>query len=384
MNTVMKPGLYVHVPFCRSRCPFCSFAITTELDAAGAWRRAVEREAVLRAPEWRSAFETVYLGGGTPSLLGAEGIASLLGFLRASFSVEAGAEVTVEANPGDLGPRDFARLVADGVNRFSLGVQSFSEDDLKFLGREHSVEDSLASFAAARAAGVENITIDLIYGLPGRSLDVWCAQIYRAVGLGPDHISAYSLTYEPGTVLARRRDRGEVGEPSEEESRDLLLLTAERLAEAGYEQYEVSSFARGERFQSRHNRKYWDGAPYLGLGPSAHSFRSPERWWNAARSRDYIRLLDSGSDPIAGRETLSLDERRLERLALALRTARGLRLDAFSAEFGADLRRTHRALLDSLIAERLLVAEAEVLRPTMRGMAVADGIAVRLSESRLP
>ncbi len=380
----MNPGLYVHVPFCRVRCPFCSFAITTELGAVDAWRRAVEREAALRAAEWREPFETVYLGGGTPSLLGAEGIAALLGFLRASFTVEAGAEVTIEANPGDLAPGDFARLVVAGVNRLSLGVQSFSEEDLKFLGREHSVEDSLASFRAARAEGFGNITIDLIYGLPGRTLDDWRAQIDRAVELGPDHVSAYSLTYEPGTPLARRRDRGEVAEPSEDESRDLLLLTAERFAEAGYEQYEVSSFARGERFQSRHNRKYWDGTPYLGLGPSAHSFRSPERWWNIARSRDYIRILDAESDPIAGRETLTLDERRLERLALALRTARGFRLDAFSAEFGADLRRTHGALLDSLIEERLLVLEGEILRPTARGLAVADELALRLSTAAAP
>jgi oxygen-independent coproporphyrinogen-3 oxidase len=198
------------------------------------------------------------------------------------------------------------------------------------------------------------------------------------VVLAPDHFSIYQLTYEPGTPLTRRKERGEIQEISEEEARGQFLLAREVLEKAGYAQYEVSAYARSADFESRHNKKYWEEAPYLGIGPSAHSYRGGARSWNLRGTREYIEALAGGRDPEAGREVLTAEEKRLERLALGLRTARGLRLDRLREELGSDLRSTHGALLDELVARGLLLLEDGVLRPTAEGLAVADEIALRL------
>jgi oxygen-independent coproporphyrinogen-3 oxidase len=374
-----KGGIYIHVPFCRRHCPFCDFAITTDLSGMEGWLSGLEAEMELRAADWDLAFDTLYFGGGTPSLLPVAAVGQLRERVGARFRLEAGAEVTLEANPGTLGPGEFQGLLERGVNRLSLGIQSFDDGDLRFLGRDHSVAESRETFDRARREGFENITVDLIYGLPGRTQDHWAAQIDSAAELGTDHISAYLLTYEPGTPLTRSRDRGEVAEIDEGEAQELFIFTAERLARAGYRQYEVSSFARSAGFRSRHNRKYWEGAPYLGLGPSAHSYRDSRRSWNTPRLKDYLEALARGEDPAAGSEVLGPGERKLERLALALRTTEGLDLGGFQAEFGLDLEARGFAVLGELRREGLLIQEGPLLRPTLRGLALADEIALRLA-----
>ena len=374
-----RAGLYIHVPFCRRRCPFCDFAITTDIGRTGAWLAALEREMEMRAAAWPIAFDSVYLGGGTPSLLGAERVERVLAMARRSFALVPEAEVTLEANPGTLAQGDCERLLAAGVNRLSLGVQSLDDGALAFLGRDHTAADSLDTFARARREGVENISIDLIWGIPERSKASWEMDLRAAAALVADHVSAYQLTFEPGTPLARRRERGEVRELDEEEARDLFLATRDLLAAEGYAQYEVSSFARAPHRESRHNRKYWEGAPYLGVGPAAHSYRSGERSWNVRTTSAYVAALDAGRDPLAGRELLGAGERRLELLALAFRTALGLNLEKFSAETGEDLRRTSAARLRDLTDAGLLVLEGEMLRPTAAGMAVADALALEVA-----
>jgi len=374
----MNAGLYLHVPFCRTRCPFCDFAVTTDRGRVREWLEAVAKEMVLRSESWRIAFDTVYLGGGTPSLLEVEMVEWILAEARSRFRIKSGAEVTLEANPGTMGAGDFARLREAGVNRLSLGVQSFHEEDLVFLGRDHSVKDSLESFRNAREEGFGNVSLDLIYGLPHQSPARWEEVVERAAALRPEHISAYQLTYERGTPLTRRKERGEFRDLSEEESRERFLHTRRILEEAGYRHYEVSSYARREDLESRHNRKYWEGAPYLGLGPSAHSYREGVRSWNTPRTSDYVEALGSGRDPVAGSETLSREEAILERIFLGLRTARGLRLDLFREDFGTDLRETHAMVLAELIEKGLGILEANLFRLTARGLAVADGIAARL------
>ena len=383
-------GLYIHVPFCRKRCPFCDFAITTQLSGMEAYLEALEREMDLRAPAWDVPFDTVYLGGGTPSVLSTVMIARILEGTRRRFRIEPGAEVTLEVNPGDLQPADFAMLRAAGANRISLGFQTFDDAALTFLGRDHTVKDSLDSFRAARAAGFDHISIDLIYARPGATREEWAAEIDRAGELGPEHISAYQLTLEPGTAMTRRVERGEIAALAEGVARDLLIFTGERMAENGFLHYEVSSFPRSVELESRHNRKYWEGAPYLGLGPSAHSHRDPERWWNVPRLPEYLAALGAGGGaargpvgdgPVLGREVLDRAQKRLERLFLGLRTARGVDLVAFRDEFAEDLAAARREALEGLFSGGLAALEEGFLRLTPRGLALADEIAVNLSGS---
>jgi oxygen-independent coproporphyrinogen-3 oxidase len=308
-------------------------------------------------------------------------IARVLEGVRRRFPIERGAEVTLEVNPRDFQPADFEKLLAAGANRISLGIQSFDDAALIFLGRDHTVEDSLESFRAARAAGFDHISIDLIYARPGVTREEWAAEIDRAAELGPEHISAYQLTHEPGTAMTRRVERGEIAALAEGEARDLLIFTGERMAAAGYLHYEVSSFPRSLELESRHNRKYWEGAPYLGLGPSAHSYRDPERWWNVPRLPDYLAALAAGGDPVLSREVLDHAKKRLERLFLGLRTAPGVDLGAFRDEFAEDLVAARRATLEEIISGGLATLEDGFLRLTPRGLALADEIAMSLSGS---
>ncbi len=379
--TATRPacGLYIHVPFCSVRCPFCNFAVTTAREDVDRWLEAVERELGLRAPDWPQAFDTVYFGGGTPSLLPARTIERLLSEVRGLLALTGDAEVTIEVNPGDLAESDLARLRAAGVNRLSLGVQSLDDGDLRFLGRPHDAVTARETFAAARRAGFANISVDLIYGLPLRARGDWARQIDETGRLGPEHISAYTLTWEPGTPLTRRRDAGEFPEPTEAETRELFLFTRDRLARAGYEQYEVSSFARAERFRSRHNSKYWDENAYLGIGPAAHSWRDGRRWWNAPGVRDYARRVLEGGSPVAGEEALSSDQRRLERLFLGLRTTGGVDLDAFRRDFDTDLVTERYELIAGLVRDGEATVTGARLTLTPTGLAIADAIAVALS-----
>ena len=371
-------GLYLHVPYCRFHCPFCSFAVTTDRGSEQAWLDALDREIVLRAPEWRVPFDSVYVGGGTPSLLGAEKLGRILRAVRERFDLLDGAEVTIEANPGTLVDGEFAALRALGVNRLSLGIQSFDESVLKLLGRDHSVEESLWAFDRARREGFENIVVDLIWGVPGRSLLSWRREMDRLDTLRPEHVSSYQLTFEPGTPLERRVARGEIAALSDEEAREHFLATRERLASLGLEQYEVSSYAREPRFRSRHNQKYWDGSAYLGLGPSAHSHRDGVRWWNLAQAKPYIRALEEGGDPVAGREELAITARRLERAFLGLRTTHGLDLERYCSEFGDDLASTRKEFIAQCERDGLVRREGAMLRPTAEGLIVADAIANEL------
>jgi oxygen-independent coproporphyrinogen-3 oxidase len=375
----MEGGLYIHVPFCRRRCPFCDYWISTNLVRVEEYLDALEREMALRASGWPLPFDTVYLGGGTPSVLGPEPVRRILASARSHFQVSGGAEVTLEANPGNLGPGEYEKLREAGVNRISLGIQSFQDRDLLFLGRDHSAAESAASFHRARREGFQNISIDLLYGLPGRPRELWAEQIGRARDLGPEHISAYQLDHPAGTPFSRRIRRGEIRPLSEEEARDLFIFTCERLSLAGYGQYEISSFPRSPEFESRHNRKYWEGAPYLGLGPSAHSYREPARSWNASSLGAYLNALAAGRDPGEGEETLRPEERRLERLFLGLRTIRGVQLNLFRDEFGYDLRETHRQILKILQERGLSFQDGEFLKLTREGMALADEIALELA-----
>ena len=358
-------GLYIHVPFCRSKCPYCHFYSTTSLGLIPDWLAAVKKEALLYQGLF-SSFDTVYFGGGTPSLLSPAALGDLVEFFHNRFCLSEDCEITLEANPGDLDRKTTQELRKTGLNRLSLGVQSFSEEDLMFLGRRHRVPDAVEAIEAGRSAGFENLGIDLIFGLPGQTSAHWQKGLAFALSFEPEHISTYQLTPEEGTPLGNRAAQGRVRLWGDEQSAQSYLETSRILESRGYLHYEVSNFARSEDRISRHNRKYWQQVPYLGLGPSAHSFLNRRRWWNPASLEEYLGRIGGGQKPTAGEEVLSPDQLRLESLLLGFRNRGGVAVDQLR------LNPTRRAVLAELEASQKINRQKNRLIPTPRGYLLAD------------
>jgi oxygen-independent coproporphyrinogen-3 oxidase len=379
------PGLYVHIPFCLRKCPYCSFYSVTDRTAIPPFLTALKQEAK-RHRGFAPAFDTLYLGGGTPSVLAPAEMEDLIASLRETLPVAADAEVTVEANPGDVTDELLAALTRAGVNRLNLGIQSFDEGALELLGRRHSARQALAAFRLAREAGFANLGLDLIYGLPSpagpaaeqaaqSASDAWTATLAQALELGPEHLSCYQLTPEPGTPLAASLDRGELLLPGESAQADYFLETSRFLEERGYGHYEVSNFCLPGH-ESRHNGKYWTHVPYLGLGPAAHSFAGRQRRWNHRDLEAYLGDLEAGRLPVAARETLTDEQLRLEALFLGFRMRRGIDLEDFRRRYGMDLLAAKGDTIGRLSREGLLESCGGFLRPTRRGLAVADSLAL--------
>lgn len=372
-------GLYVHVPFCASRCLYCDFYSTTPPTAdPDAYVRAVVLEARARAAEAHDLpVATVYLGGGTPTQLPTDGLRRILDALRESYDVLPGAEVTVEANPDDASPAMLRALYAAGVNRLSLGVQSFSDEALRLVRRRHTARQ--AADAVRRAADLltDNISIDLIYGLPVPGRDafaLWQADLEAAFNLPVTHLSAYALTYEAGTPLARLRDAGRVREVDDETSRKLYYQLLDTAQTAGFEHYELSNFAR-QGFRSRHNSAYWQGVPYLGFGPAAHSYDGlATRRWNLPDLQQYVAL--SPDVPHDG-EHLTAAERHDELVMTRLRTCEGLPLSQLPAAARTRLLRQARRYVES----GLLRLTGDCLVLTRQGLFLSDGIMADLMEA---
>jgi oxygen-independent coproporphyrinogen III oxidase len=321
--------LYVHIPFCARICPYCAF-YKERADPSQTQRfcEALLREietlepARPRAAEPRLELETIFLGGGTPTALTTAQLKFLLGGLRDHLDLSRLVEWTIEANPGSVSPRKAALLHAMGVNRISLGVQSWDDELLKLLGREHNAAQAEASFQIFRDAGFTNVSIDLMFGLPGQTLPQWEADLAKTISLQPDHISTYCLTYEEDTEFFLRQAKGEFREDPESDAR--FLESAMRMLEAaGFEHYEISNYAR-PGFESAHNRGYWAGHDYLGIGPSAFSTVGLTRWQNVCDYRAYSDRVLAGSSPIASTEALTPEMKRAEKIALSLRTGNGI------------------------------------------------------------
>ena len=322
-------GLYVHVPFCLTRCGYCDFNAYAGLDhLANRYTRALTREADLHANQWSDeqgpiGFASLFIGGGTPTTLPAEELVKLLDHLQSSFLFLAAPEITVEANPDTVDFAYFAALLAGGVTRVSMGAQSFDAAVLRSLERVHSADSVRAAFAAARAAGVANLSLDLIYGAEGETDASWTATLEETIALGPEHVSAYALTVEPNTPLGRQVAAGLRPAPDPDVQADRYEIACRLLSRAGYLHYEISNWAlRGARCV--HNEGYWEGRPYLGLGAGAHAFRDGRRWWNVRPPQEYLAMVESGRLPVGGEEHLTDDERQTERLLLGLRMAEGV------------------------------------------------------------
>lgn len=369
-----SPGLYVHVPFCKTKCPYCDFYSSTSMADIPRWLDCLSREINYYKNDF-SGFDTVYLGGGTPSLLDERELSLLLNIITSVFDIAGDSEITMELNPDDVTPSKLAVYRDLGINRISLGVQSFSDSELRYLGRRHDAHGALRAIQEIRDAGFKNLGIDLIYGFEGQSLAGWERTLRRVLELSPEHLSCYQMTIEPDTPFGRMRSAGALRELDEELQRRFFLTTAELLCAHGYIHYEISNFARGESLIARHNAKYWRHVPYLGLGPTAHSFRENRRWWNVRSVADYCKALEKCKPPIADFEQLQPDQIVLEKIFLGLRTRDGISLDPASID-----PRTCRTL-SALREESLVEITNGRVTPTLNGFLVADALPFIFSQA---
>ena len=372
-------GLYIHIPFCKSRCAYCGFYSTTALDLRQRYVDALCQEMAFRAGKSTESIATIYLGGGTPSVLTHSQLRQIFEAAYIYNKVERGAEVTIECNPDDVTP-DFAEgLTSLPVNRVSLGAQTFSDQRLRFCNRRHTASQTVCAVETLRAAGFLNISIDLIYGFPGETLADWEADIQQVIDLEPEHISTYCLTYEEGTPLFERyrryEERGYEGAPrkiTEEEERRMYYRLIDLLEAEGYEHYEISNFAR-PGFRSRHNSGYWNGTPYLGIGAAAHSYDVRSRSWNVADIHRYMEGIEAGQRPFE-EELIDDDTRYNDAVTVCLRTSDGLRLSQFSGKYRSYcLREAQPFIADGLI-EKAGDPESPTLRLTRRALFVSDMI----------
>ena len=368
-------GLYVHVPFCTSVCPYCDFAVTIAgEERRRAWVDGVVREAKMYR-DTGLTFDTLYFGGGTPSLIEPEQLAEIIDGLRRALDVEPHASVFLEANPEDVSRQRASTWRELGVQFVSLGVQSFDDADLASLGRRHSGEGARRAVEILCAAGFPTVSADLIFGLEGRSKYQWRRQLEIALDLGVDHLSCYQLTIHEGTLLGRRVANGIAGELEDEVLTELFFLTHELLGNAGFEAYEVSNFASSREHRSVHNQKYWDHTPYLGLGPSAHSFAGGRRWWNLRKLRLWQNAMSDGQMPVDGEERPTSAQLVLETLMLGFRTPTGVDLGMVSKRFEVDLLAENCQIVEKLCESGHIEVVGSQLRPTLAGLAIADTLA---------
>lgn len=317
-------GCYIHIPFCAKKCTYCDFHFSTTFEAYRAEMiQAIQDEIKLRASAWnKEKLQTIYFGGGTPSLLTQEELTRILKTLKKQFSLDKSIEITLECNPDDCSSENLASWKKAGVNRLSIGLQSFTDSQLEWMNRTHSADEGKAAVLRAQEAGFTNITVDLMYGLPDLSNAAWVQQLDAVIELDVQHISAYCLTVEQDTVLASWVKQGKLHPANADQSSEQFELLVETLAKAGFEQYEISNFAKNNAL-SKHNSNYWKGVNYLGIGPSAHGFDGTSRYWNVANNQQYINALQANTLPET-RELLSNFDQFNEALLIGLRTIWGV------------------------------------------------------------
>ena len=378
-------GVYIHIPFCKSRCSYCDFAtdVFRDGDAVERYVRALCREILSEPPvlaggqsgnssDWPAAhaagsdIDTIYFGGGTPSLLTPAQVEKILNTVTSVFSVAADAEITMEMNPATVTSASLGAYRELGVNRASFGVQTFNDRDLKLLARGHDANDARVTFRLLRETGFDNISFDLIAGLPGQTMDDWRRNLDEAISMSPEHMSLYLLEIHEGTPLAKQVRSGRRSAIDDELAAEMYELMIDTLEEAGYEQYEISSFAR-PGFESRHNTKYWNLEPVYGFGVSAHSFDGAERYANERDTNSYVRLIESGEGAEVFRELI---DEASEAAFLGLRLSKGIDLEDMRSRFGTD----PLARVEDLVALELLELQHQRLKLTRRGMLMSNEV----------
>lgn len=369
-------GIYLHIPFCRQACHYCNFHFSTSLKLKNEFVEALLKEIHLQSTYLPSEpVNTIYFGGGTPSLLTIEELTSILQTLRQTFSVAADAEITLEANPDDIVEEKLKNWKQAGINRLSIGVQSFFEEDLRWMNRAHSAKQAIDNLQLARKY-FDNITIDLIYGTPTLPDDKWQHNVQQAIDLGITHLSCYALTVEPGTALAHMINKHKTLDVNTEDQARQFLLLMDWMQAAGYEHYEISNFAL-PGMRSRHNSSYWQGASYLGLGPSAHSFNGKSRQWNIANNALYIKSLKEDKVPFEI-ENLTDTQQLNEYIMTSLRTMEGLNIEYVVNRFGEKAAGKLQQEARQFIETGKIQLQNGHLQLTKEGKLFADGIAVEL------
>ncbi|MBW8685852.1 radical SAM family heme chaperone HemW [Chitinophaga rhizophila] len=367
-------GIYLHIPFCKQACYYCNFHFSTSLAQQPAMVQQILREITLQRDYLSGApVSSIYFGGGTPSMLPQTDIEILLQTLRDTFPVQPDAEITLEANPDDLSPEKLQALFAAGINRLSIGIQSFYEADLRWMNRAHNSQQALQCIINAKAAGFNNLTIDLIYGGPTLTDEAWASNVQQAIDLGVQHLSCYALTVEPGTALDQFIRKKKVAAVDTDKAARHFEQLMQWTAKAGYEHYEISNFAL-PGWHSRHNSSYWQGQPYLGLGPSAHSFNGHSRQWNIANNSLYIKSMQQDKVPFE-LEELTPVMMINEYIMTTLRTSQGCILPVVEERFGRQKRETLEQLSRQFISKGWMIRHNDTLILTPEGRLFADGIA---------
>jgi oxygen-independent coproporphyrinogen-3 oxidase len=359
-------SLYIHIPFCQTKCSYCDFNSYADLDSLHQdYAAALIREMALAG---RVRVQTIYMGGGTPTVLPLTCLAKILEAAFAFFAVKAGVEVSIEANPGTVDTELLSQLRTLGVTRLSLGVQSFDDRELGMLGRIHTVTEARQAIRAAREAGFDNLNLDLIYGLPTQSLDTWQSTLEEALALRPEHLSLYSLTLEQDTPLERSIAQGTVPMPDTDLAAEMYECAQDVLATAGYDHYEISNWSRSHRFRCQHNLAYWWNQPYLGVGAGAHSWAGGRRWANVAAPAEYVNLVREGRCFVDAEETIDEALEMGETMMMGLRLVEeGVELGRFRARFGIDVLERFAEELAELQELGLIAVNGERVKLTSRG-----------------
>ncbi|MCG3161565.1 MAG: Oxygen-independent coproporphyrinogen-III oxidase-like protein YqeR [Acidobacteria bacterium] len=370
-------GIYIHIPFCATRCHYCNFATggyESELARryTAAARAEIERAEVSKKPEMRRA-DTIYFGGGTPTTLTIEQISDLIETCRQTFDIAPDSEITAEANPGSVSQNYLEELRAAGVNRLSFGVQSFDDGELQMIGRTHSSEDAREAVRMARAAGFANVSIDLIAGLPEQKLETWRRNLEEAFALEPDHLSVYLLELYKDAPLLHRINRGELRAIDDELTVEMYFALVDEAERQGFEHYEISNWAR-PGFESRHNLKYWTGAPYWAFGVSAAGYDGQTRWSNTRNIHEYLAKIESGQSPVAETIELNEDDRQSENLFLRLRLKDGVDLGEHQRRFGVNTLERYRDEIERLREAGLIEFDENRLKISRAGTVLANEV----------
>jgi oxygen-independent coproporphyrinogen-3 oxidase len=370
-------GIYIHIPFCKKACHYCDFHFSTSPQYKEQMLNALRTEIILRKNYLNNEkIETIYFGGGTPSLMNADELQVLIGQITDLFEVSATAEITIEANPDDLNPQYVREIKSTLINRFSIGVQSFFEDDLKWMNRAHTASEAQSGIKRVQDAGFENITADLIYGFPLLTNEKWEFNIQKLIEYQVPHISSYSITVEPNTALAKLISKEKQASMDEGQSANQFLMLIDQLSESGFEHYEISNFSK-PGMQSRHNSNYWDGVNYLGIGPSAHSFNGESRQWNISNNSKYIDGIELKKVP-AETELLTTENKINEYIMTSLRTSKGMNLQLITLKFGSDYANEIYNSLEPLIEKEWVTINEQIVTLTREGKLFADHIASEL------
>ena len=366
-------GIYIHIPFCKQACHYCDFHFSTSMKKKDEMVLALAKEISMRKEEFKNDIvETIYFGGGTPSILTIEDLRLLIDEVFKNYNVIENPEITVEANPDDLDNETIRQLANSSINRLSIGIQSFFEDDLKMMNRAHNAEEAKKCLEEA-TKHFDNISLDLIYGIPGMSNEKWIQNIETALSFGIPHISSYALTVEPKTALHSFIQKGIIAQPEDEVAQEHFEILVEKLEEAGFIHYELSNFGK-ENYFSKNNSSYWLGKKYIGIGPSAHSYDGEKRGWNVSNNTLYIKSIQEGKLPLET-ETLSKTDRYNEYVMTGLRTIWGISLDRIQNEFGPTYLDYLNQQAAKYIEDHLLFVDENILRTTRKGKFLSDGIA---------